>query len=446
MEELEQLGQKYDLATVRPSDAVVAQVQESIPGRGLDLSKVTPEQFKFLQQQDPGALQRGAARFAQQGTAAPPQQPDAAAVDLRAMLAAYAPSRDSKYGQEVESARTNAKRETDAFNQMVQQALQQPAGGPSKAEMYFRLAAAFGSPTKTGAFGETLAGAANTMAEFKKEERAAASADRASKLQLGLTAAKARADAANTDLSTVRTLASEEMRADRATQGELLKQYLASGKPQSEAGKRAMDTGLRPGTPEYAKFVQDDIKANLEKGDWYKELTAAIAAQTLALNQRRLENQEASSKKLTPKEVQLKTETEELVGASEQAALDLAKAFQLNEIAFDASLIDKAQRAALEAVGSKDPKVAATREMENLLSKGAVAKLRSAFGGNPTEGERNILLSLEGIDAKSKEERKQIMANAYKALKTNLERQRKRLADINAGAYRDAAPLPEELK
>jgi hypothetical protein len=48
-------------------------------------------------------------------------------------------------------------------------------------------------------------------------------------------------------------------------------------------------------------------------------------------------------------------------------------------------------------------------------------------------------MSLEGIQAKSIEERKKILLNAYAVAKSALERKQKRLAEINKGAYRETA-------
>jgi hypothetical protein len=263
-------------------------------------------------------------------------------------------------------------------------------------------------------------------------------------MQLGIAGAKNRVDAANTDLATVRTLASEEMRDNRAREVKMMEQYLASGKPQSDSGKRAADSGLKPGTPEYNAFVEKDIKANLEKGDWYKAMMTGIAGQTLALNKEKMTAQQEASKKLTPKEVQLKRETEDHVAQVDQALVGLDQAFRLNPNTFDASLVDKAQRVALEAVGSKDKKLENTRTMENLLQKAALSQLKETFPGAISNDERKALMAVQGLEAKTIEERKAIMANAYKALKTSRARAAKRLSDVSAGVYRDTSPAQSE--
>ena len=118
----------------------------------------------------------------------------------------------------------------------------------------------------------------------------------------------------------------------------------------------------------------------------------------------------------------------------------LKEAYKLNPSTFDTSLGDKAQRTLLEAAGSKDPKVQNTRLLENMLSDQAVAGLKASFGGNPTEGERAIILSLQGIGAKSVEERGKIIKRAYEAAKASRARHAARLADINAGKYRETTP------
>jgi hypothetical protein len=101
----------------------------------------------------------------------------------------------------------------------------------------------------------------------------------------------------------------------------------------------------------------------------------------------------------------------------------------------------------LEAAGSKDKKLLNTRELENLLGEQALAKLKATFGGAPTEGERQALLDLQGMGAKSIQERGQIMKKIFRVLRDNRARQRKRLNDINAGLYREVSgqqPSPLE--
>lgn len=358
----------------------------------------------------PGAVMGGQGL---QPTAVPPmgiEQPaerPAPPPTLSALTERYA---GSTYAPELRTAAKRVETEQAAFDALVKQAIDQPAEKPSQAELYFRLAAAFGTPTKTGNFFESLGVVGKEVSEFLKENRATEAASRANKLKTLLEARKISLTGAKEELAALRTLAVDEIKALGA---------------QSPAGKQAVDEGLRPGTAAFkarvAEIAQTGVDAKLA------QINATLAG---------IQLRERESKKLTATEVKLKTDTEDTIAAADSALGMISKAYKLNPNTFDASLVDSIQRKALEAAGSKDPKLLATREMENLLGEQAIAKLRAAFGGNPTEGERKILLDLQGIGAKSVEERAAILRNAYSSLKAKRERESRRLRDINAGIYR----------
>jgi len=382
--------------------------------------------------------------------AAPVQQAPANRVsDISPLLEKYYGSGAGTYTPELEAARKRVSTETEQFNKLLTGMMEKGTEQPSKAEMYFRLAAAFAKPTKTGKFGESLGEASQVMAEHAKESRAATAADRQLRMQLALEAQKLKMQGAKEELGTLRTLAGEEMKDKRTIATEMIKQYIKSGAPESAAGKQAKDEGLTPGTPEYQARVKQIADTNIEKQlSGINTALAGLSVQqaNLALAQNKFGFQKEQAGKLTPGEVKMKTEAEDNLANMDQALKDLAQAYKLNPNTFDSSLVDTAQLKLLEAAGSKDPKVIATRTQANLLGKQGLAKLKSSFGGNPTEGERKILLDLEGIDAKSKEERAIIMRNAYAALKTRRERENKRLNEINQGLYRETTPAPGGLE
>jgi hypothetical protein len=382
---------------------------------------------------------------------APPEMqanlpPVAGRPDLMTLLGKYAPQGNT-YGAELAEARKTATAETAAFNAMLQKAISEPGSqGPSKSEMYFRLAAAFGAPTKTGAFSENLAKAGEVLSEQKKAVREASSAERARKLQLGLQAQQAKMAGAKEDLGTLRTLAGEEMKDKRTIAAELLKDYVRSGQPQSSAGKQALDEGLRPGTPEYQKRVGQISELNVDRQMGQIQATLAnlgLAQANAALQGQKFEFQQEQASKLTAPEMKLKTETEDLLAQTAQGYKELKRALALNPNTFDTSLVDTAQRKTLEAVGSKDPKVVNTRELENVLQKAALSQLKATFGGAISDGERTSLEATQGIESKSIEERARIMQNAADALKSIYARNKKRLNEINQGAYR-ATQMPGE--
>jgi hypothetical protein len=342
---------------------------------------------------------------------------------------------DQKYYlQQINEARNNARAEQQAFNDMLQKHVQSGESPESKAEMYFRLAAALGAPTKTGGLGETMSNAAQALGEYQQGARKEA----ANKLELALQAQKMKSQAAADEVKSL---------------NDLYKEYMTSGKPQSAAGKQALDEGLTPGTPEYTARVSKigDLMNQAKEAQITSSLGSLATSQanlqnaltTQQLNQAKFQAQQAERAKLTPQELKMKEETEGLISSADQALADLQQAYKLNPNTFDVSAMDTAQRTALELVGSKDPKVINTRLQENLLGEQALEKLKPTFGGSPSDAERSILLSLQGINAKSKEERAEIIKHAYQALKAKKQVHENRLNQINQGLYRSTVATPE---
>jgi hypothetical protein len=379
-------------------------------------------------------------------------------VMLQKMLLANQ-SQASPYADELRTARAAATAQTKAFNDMLTKAIKgQDDNKPSNAEMYFRLAAAFGAPTKTGNFFESLAEVNKSMAEQAKETRLAGKAGQALRLQLGLEGAKANMAAARDDVTALRALASEEMKEKAAAQRELIKEYFKSGEAQSTFGKQAQDEGLIPGTAKYQARVSALSDEALRRATAGADAAAAAAQASLAainradeaarLAREKFEADQATKKanaaKLSPPELKLKIDTEDMIDTTEQAMNNLRRAYALNPTTFDTSLPDLAQRKILEAAGSKDPKVIATRELENILEKAALSSLKATFPGAISDGERTALMNTVGLGAKSIEERKLIMEAGYEALKSVSERSKKRLKLITEGLYRTTTPAIAE--
>jgi Ca2+-binding RTX toxin-like protein len=362
--------------------------------------------------------------------------------NIQALLAAYGP-KDGAYGEDLKAARASAKAESDAFAKMLSGAMKSPEDErASKAEMYFRLAAAFGAPTKTGHFAENLGMVGKELGEYSKNKRASAQ----QKLALALEGQKMKMTAAKEDLNTLRALAGEEMKDKRTIATELIKDYIKSGEPQSAAGKQALDEGLKAGTPEYQKRVQEIGNMNIEGK--LAQINSSLANVSLAqanfaLSQDKFQQQKAQQAKLSGPEIKMKTEAEDLIASSKQSLLDLKQAYALNPNSLAGGWLDKGQQFLSEAAGSKDPVIVNTRILNNLLGSQGLAKLKATFGGSPTEGERAILMELEGIGSKTKEERGAVIKRAYKVLQDRTAREQARLDQINSGAYRMTTPLEE---
>jgi len=353
--------------------------------------------------------------------------------NIQALLAAYGPT-DSAYGEDLKAARLSAKAESDAFQKMLTSAMSSPEDQQtSKAEMYFRLASAFGAPTKTGKFTENLSLVGKELGDYAKEKRASGQ----QKLGLALKGQEMKMGAAKEDLRSLQALAGEEMKDKRAIATELIKDYIKSGEPQSAAGKQAVDEGLKPGTPGYQKRVAEIGNANVEA----KMATINSTLANLSIAQANLTLRQQNAAKLSGPELALKRETEDTVATIKQSLGDLKQAYALNPNSLAGGWMDRGQQFLSEAAGSKDPTIINTRILNNLLGAQGLAKLKTTFGGNPTEGERAILLELEGIGSKTKEERGAVIRRTYKVLQDKQAREQKRLDDISSGAYRQTSPI-----
>ena len=178
-----------------------------------------------------------------------------------------------------------------------------------------------------------------------------------------------------------------------------------TGKPQSPAGKLAVDEGLVPGTPEFTARVK------------------ALAG-------------EGKGMTLGPREQTELFEAEDIVTAGESVLLNLSKAKEISPKAyggFQASLRRSIARE-IPGVGNSEG-VVATTELESLVGENALSQLKAIFGGAPTEGERKILLDLAGSINLSDPERQKIYDRALEAAARRIKVNKEKIANIRKGAY-----------
>jgi len=209
---------------------------------------------------------------------APPQSNSMA--QMQEMLKAYAtPSND--YAQELEDARRKSNAETEAFMSMIQKSRKPENDNLSQAELYFRLAAAAGAPTKTGGIAESLSNINREMSDYSKEQVGRRNSD----LELQMKAQQLKAANAKEDLNVLRGLAGESMKDRRALISEIIKAQIASGKPLSDAGRMASDLGLSPNTPGYNDFMNKYIQYKLVQPAIISAQNAATSGSQLGVAQ-----------------------------------------------------------------------------------------------------------------------------------------------------------------
>ena len=317
-----------------------------------------------------------------------------------------------KVGQERQAAEAS-------FNKALEGAMAGADEGPSKAELYFRLAAAFGTPSKTGAFGEGLAQAAGAAAEHKKEERTAQTAKRKLATEILLKKQELALEGVKDREKTLLALQSENSKDRREAIKGIIKDYIDSGKPQSEAGKIAKDKGFTVGTKEYQDEVDKQAKVLLEN----KLATINATLAGIQVQQGRLaletKKEERAASELDPSELKLLSENKQALRSTDSAMALMDEALTLADKAFTKSTADQAEYKRLKTTNPNDPRVVATEQLEQILTTSGLAGLRASFGGNPTEGERNVQLLTQGLGASSTASRRQIITRVKNGLLAN---------------------------
>ena len=187
-------------------------------------------------------------------------------------------TQDDKISKQQEEFTTARKQYADLITSMASTT----AKGPSESEKWFRIAAAFGAPTKSGHFMENLALVNKELAGVKKEGREAEVA--AGKVRLsGLDASM---NMLQQDMDNTRGIAGIERKYNTylrdnliALQGDErkwqrdaeLELAILEGKrdyddtlPLTKYGKAATEAGLERGTEEFAKYVRSYIDKDEE--------------------------------------------------------------------------------------------------------------------------------------------------------------------------------------
>jgi hypothetical protein len=78
---------------------------------------------------------------------------------------------------------------------------------------------------------------------------------------------------------------------------------------------------------------------------------------------------------------------------------------------------------------------AATTEYDALIKEQALGNMKAIFGGNPTEGERQVLLQMQAIADYTPDEQERIISNAMKAIERREKFNQSKIEAIQSGDY-----------
>lgn len=124
------------------------------------------------------------------------------------------------------------------------------------------------------------------------------------------------------------------------------------------------------------------------------------------------------------------------------AVSSLQKAMELNNKAY--SGVGASARATLRSnlPGSSEG-ADATIAMENIIKDQALTSMKSIFGGNPTEGERAILLDLQASASKTPKQREEILGRAMQAAQRRLDFNKQKADSLRGGSYMSEGGAPQ---
>jgi hypothetical protein len=131
-------------------------------------------------------------------------------------------------------------------------------------------------------------------------------------------------------------------------------------------------------------------------------------------------------------------EADDIIRNSQFAAKSLTDARKLNPEAaagFTAPAVTAWQRNAPEFLGGDPAAAAKTSEYNSIVTGQALDNLRAIFGGNPTEGERKILMDIQAAPTMSVPEREKLLVRAQQAVMNRQTAAQTKAQSIRSGSF-----------
>ncbi|WP_148287906.1 hypothetical protein [Rhodopseudomonas sp. B29] len=130
-------------------------------------------------------------------------------------------------------------------------------------------------------------------------------------------------------------------------------------------------------------------------------------------------------------------EADDRVQSGKQLIDNLNKAKRISKDAFSGPMAGQLGYAASFLGASSDTGKSgiATQELDNLITANALQQLKATFGAAPTEGERKILLDIEGSVGKPDAVRQKIYDRAIEAANRRLQFEQQRADELRGGSF-----------
>jgi len=126
-------------------------------------------------------------------------------------------------------------------------------------------------------------------------------------------------------------------------------------------------------------------------------------------------------------------EVTDSISAAQNGITNLKDALKYSEKAYDG--VGAAQRATARGFFGEDERATATTMLDNIVTGNALEMLKATFGGAPTEGERAILLQLQGSANLPRAQREAIYNRAIQMAERRLQSNLAKAEGIRNGSY-----------
>lgn len=269
--------------------------------------------------------------------------------------------------------------------------------------------------------------------------------------QLGLSLAQLGMNASQRDQDRARQARQDAFQREQAAQAQknadrafgLQQRQFAENQDYTPQERAAMASqyGIQQGTPEFKAFV---LTGALPTGNTTVQAQTEqrkAAAASLGLTP---ENPAYNSYVLTGK--MPREDAQPLSATDKKAILEADEHVLSANTAIDA--LKKAKELSPKALGFKGAGTVAglgavfgnqasqdTVELDNLVTSNALTQLKSIFGGNPTEGERKIMLDIQGSSAQPDAVRQRIFDRAIGLAQNRLKFNQQRSDEMRGGQF-----------
>jgi hypothetical protein len=198
---------------------------------------------------------------------------------------------------------------------------------------------------------------------------------------------------------------------------------------------RALRESLEADKREFQRMQLGLEKGRLDESARHNRETEAVSKEIAAIKRDRQDLSPTAQKELFEADDSL------LAGQGVIKAFEQARA--LNDKAYDGFGADTRATLGTNIPGIPKEGANATVELDNIIKNQALGSLKAAFGSMPTEGERKILLEVQGSVNLGKEQRLAIWDRAEAALKRKMEFNEKKAKGLREGTYFKESPVAQ---